>query len=203
MDLMVHRRAARSSTGAALLPLRRDDRRGDLRGPHRRRVPRRAARPCGVSLGGNQLLKYLGERGAAAWRGPARRVRPRRGRDLSCPTTWRAGRATSATGLSRIYERHFLRSLLRKVEQKMPSTRTSWTASGWPTCARSGSSTTCSPARCTASAARPTTTAGRARSTSSHGVRVPTLLLSAVDDPFLPASVLDEVRRDRRDESRA
>ena len=32
-----------------------------------------------------------------------------------------------------------------------------------------------------------------------HGVRVPTLLLSAADDPFLPRAVLDEVRAAARD----
>ena len=44
---------------------------------------------------------------------------------------------------------------------------------------------------------RTTTTRDRARSGSSIGLRVPTLLLSAIDDPFLPSDVLDEVRSDR------
>ena len=95
---------------------------------------------------------------------------------------------------ARVYERHFLRSLVRKVEAKLaaypdliaaerlPGVRTLYDFDDLMTGPVHGF-------------------AGAddyyARSSAIrflHGVRVPTLLLSAVDDPFLPATVLDEVR---------
>ena len=143
---------------------------------------------CGVSLGGNQLVKYLGERGA---RVPATL---RRAVAISVPYDLARGSRHIGRGFSRVYERHFLRSLVRKVETKLaafpdliaaerlPGVRTLYDFDDVLTGPVHGF-------------------AGAddyyARSSAIrflHGVRVPTLLLSAVDDPFLPAAVLDEVR---------
>ena len=142
----------------------------------------------GVSLGGNQLVKYLGERGE--------RVPPtlRRAVAISVPFDLARGSRHISQGFSRVYERHFLRSLVRKVEAKLaaypdliaaerlPGVRTLYDFDDLLTGPVHGF-------------------AGAddyyARSSAIrflHGVRVPTLLLSAVDDPFLPAAVLDEVR---------
>jgi predicted alpha/beta-fold hydrolase len=104
MDLMVHRscgpemnRARRlyhsgETTDAALFV-------GRVAAEH----PDAPLALCGVSLGGNQLVKYLGERGAAgapAADGPPDAVPPNvRGRvGVSVPTTWPAGRGTSGAG---------------------------------------------------------------------------------------------------------
>jgi hypothetical protein len=143
---------------------------------------------CGVSLGGNQLVKYLGERGA---RVPATL---RRAAAISVPYDLARGSRHISRGFARVYERHFLRSLVRKVETKLaafpdliaaerlPGVRTLYDFDDVLTGPVHGF-------------------AGAddyyARSSAIrflHGVRVPTLLLSAADDPFLPAAVLDEVR---------
>ena len=143
---------------------------------------------AGVSLGGNVLLKYLGERGA---------ISPRESRGaaaISVPFDLERGARYISTGFSRIYDRHFLRTLRQKALRK---------------------------ARALSRPVRPIRLE-RAQSiyefddavtapvhgfadahdyyarSSSLGwierIRRPTLLLSAIDDPFLPAAVLDEVR---------
>jgi len=148
---------------------------------------------CGVSLGGNVLLKYLGERGADVPR-PLRAVVT-----VSVPYDLARGARQIGRGFARVYEHNFLRSLRGKVAAKRAR---------FPDLADD-------------------TTLGRARSLWAfddvvtapvHGfrdaadyyarssslsflkdVRVPALLLSAVDDPFLPAAVLDDVRAAARD----
>lgn len=149
---------------------------------------------CGVSLGGNVLVKYLGE-----------------GRD-DVPATLRAACAVSvpydlergcrhiSRGFSVIYERSFLRSLRTKALAKrerfpdrfppvaeIASIRTLWEFDDRIT----------APLHGFADARDYYTRSSGKRFV--RGIRIPTLLLSAVDDPFLPADVLDEVRRDARD----
>jgi predicted alpha/beta-fold hydrolase len=143
---------------------------------------------AGVSLGGNQLVKFLGERGAE--------VPPnvRRAAAISVPYDLARGSRHISHGFSRVYERHFLRSLVRKVEAKrsvypdliaaerLPQVRTLYEFDDVFT----------GPVHGFTGADDYYT-----RSSALHflaGVRVPTLLLSAVDDPFLPAAVLDQVR---------
>lgn len=143
---------------------------------------------CGVSLGGNVLLKYLGER---AGRTPATL---RAAVAVSVPFDLERGSRHIAHGFSRVYERHFLQSLVRKVEAKlvhfpdlvererMGALRTLWDFDDVVT----------GPVHGFAGA-----TDYYTRSSSIHfldRIIVPTLLLSAVDDPFLPPVVLDEVR---------
>lgn len=143
---------------------------------------------AGVSLGGNVLLKLLGEGGAglpAAVRAAAA---------VSVPYDLGRGSRHLGRGFGRVYERHFLRSLRRKATAKLAD---------YPDL--------CSPERL--AAARTLLDFDDAVTAPVHGfasaddyydrssalrflhaVRVPTLLLSAADDPFLPAAVLDEVR---------
>jgi len=143
---------------------------------------------AGVSLGGNQLVKFLGERGAE--------VPPnvRRAAAISVPYDLARGSRHISHGFSRVYERHFLQSLRRKVERKLaahPDLVARDRLTGLRTLYDFDDVVT-GPVHGFVDAEDYYT-----RSSSKHyldGVRVPTLLLSAVDDPFLPADVLDEVR---------
>lgn len=156
---------------------------------------------CGVSLGGNQLVKYLGERGGvmdeeAAGAAPADDVPPnaRAAVAISVPYDLARGSRHIGRGLSRVYERHFLRSLVRKAELKLLAypdlvdrarlveLRTLWDFDDVLTAPLHGFRDAAD---------------YYGRSSAIHylrGVRIPTLLLSAADDPFLPAAVLDDVR---------
>ena len=157
----------------------------------RRLIADDPARPlfiAGVSLGGNVLLKWLGEQGDRA---PEQLLSAAA---VSVPFDLARGSRHLDRGFSRLYQAHFLRSLRRKALEK--STR-------FPGAIR------------TENILRPKTlydfddlvTAPvhgfrdaddyYARSSSLSylsRIRVRTLLLSARDDPFLPSEVLDEVR---------
>ncbi|HJU88684.1 MAG TPA: hydrolase [Gemmatimonadaceae bacterium] len=142
---------------------------------------------AGVSLGGNVLLKWLGERGE------------------NVPDTVIAAAAVSVPydlaksalhidrGFARIYQAHFLRSLRRKAEEKrrrfpdairaeaIARARSIWTFDDGVTAPIHGFRDA----------------ADYYAQSSSLGflskIRVRTLLLSAVDDPFLPPEVLQRV----------
>jgi predicted alpha/beta-fold hydrolase len=143
---------------------------------------------AGVSLGGNVLLKFLGERGTEL------PERVRAAAAVSVPFDLARGSRHIARGFSRVYERHFLRSLRRKALAKLErfpdlvdrgaltATRTLWDFDDRVT----------APVHGFADAAD-----YYARSSALawlDRVRLPTLLLSAADDPFLPREVLDDVR---------
>jgi predicted alpha/beta-fold hydrolase len=153
-----------------------------------REHPRAPLGLVGVSLGGNVLLKFLGERGAelpAEVRGAAA---------VSVPYDLARGSRHIAQGFSRVYEAHFLRSLRGKVQAKlerypdlvsaasMASVRTLYDFDDVVT----------APVHGFRDAEDYYTRSSAIRFIDR--VRVPTLLLSAVDDPFLPADVLDDVR---------
>jgi len=143
----------------------------------------------GVSLGGNVLLKWLGERGDDVPRQVGRAAA------ISTPFDLGAGARHLEHGLARIYSWHFVRTLKRKgiaaltrhpnlpVDRaRMDASRTFWEFDDSFTAPVHGFS-------------------GAAeyydRSSSIHylpKVKVPTLLLSAEDDPFLPPVVLERVR---------
>ncbi len=142
----------------------------------------------GYSLGGNVLLKWLGEHSES---GPAN---VRGAAAISVPFDLARGARHINRGFARVYEAHFLRSLKRKATAKLAR---------FPDLV--------DPARI--DAARSIYDFDDAVTAPVHGfagaddyyarssalrfltdIRVPTLLLSATDDPFLPAPVLDEVR---------
>jgi predicted alpha/beta-fold hydrolase len=102
---------------------------------------------AGVSLGGNVLLKYLGEQGDA--------LDPRivGAAAVSVPFDLGRGARWLGRGFGRVYEHY---------------TPTSPTSRASRACARCSSSTSSSPARCTASRAPTTTTRAAARCTSSR-----------------------------------
>jgi predicted alpha/beta-fold hydrolase len=146
----------------------------------RERFGGRALGAVGFSLGGNVLLKYLGEAGAASPIGAAVAI--------SVPYDLGAGAAALERGLmSRVYSAYFLRMLRRKVLAReaalgehidVPVTLRARTLRQFDEAATA-------PLHGFADADDYYT-----RSSSGPflpGIRVPTLLLHALDDPFLPA----------------
>jgi predicted alpha/beta-fold hydrolase len=143
---------------------------------------------AGVSLGGNVLLKFLGEKGedlpsqlqaAAA---------------ISVPFDLGRSSKRINRGLSRLYQRFFLNSLRRKAQEKalrFPDLAPASRIAGLQTLEDFDNVIT-GPLHGFQSAQD-----YYERSSSLpwlKGIRLNTLLLSAVDDPMLPPEVLDEVR---------
>lgn len=143
---------------------------------------------AGVSLGGNVLLKYLGEQGD--------RVSPRIRAAAAVSVPYDLGRAADHIdrGFAKVYQRSFINSLKTKAIAKLDT---------FPDL----------PARETIESIRTIREFDDSLTAPIHGfenaddyygrssslgwidrVRLPTLLLSAVDDPFLPPQVLDQVR---------
>lgn len=153
-----------------------------------RRYPSSPLLLAGASLGGNVLLKYLGEQG----RGIRQNVKGA----VAVSVPFDLGRASRhiGKGFARIYQRHFLRSLRRKAQTKIDR---------YPDML---------PREHVARAATlfdfddvfTAPVHGFAGADDYYGqssslrfidqISINTLLLSAADDPFLPAQVLDEVR---------
>jgi predicted alpha/beta-fold hydrolase len=141
----------------------------------------------GVSLGANVLLKWLGEQGDRA------DGRLRGAVAVSTPFDLARSCRRIDRGFSRVYQRHFLRSLRAKALAKIDrfpdiaerksvaAARTMWEFDDVFTSAAHGFRDASD---------------YYARSSSIgwlDSIRVPTLLLSARDDPFHPPEVLDEV----------
>ena len=157
----------------------------------RRLAAERPGRPLlcsGISLGGNVLLKWLGEQAAAV------PVEVRRAAAISTPFDLGAGSRYLEKGFSRLYAWHFLRSLKQKAaaallrhpalpvdRERLRLSRTFWEFDDVFT----------GPVHGFAGADDYYTRS------SSIGflpqIAVPTLLFSAVNDPFLPPVVLDRV----------
>ena len=139
---------------------------------------------CGISLGGNALLKYLGEQGEHAV--------VRKAAAISAPLDLAAAGRSLDAGLSReIYTRIFLRSLKRKTFEKLQQkiisvdprrlrqARTFWEFDDTVTAPLHGFQG-----------------ADDYWARSSSGpwlgrIRIPTLVLNARNDPFMPAEALD------------
>jgi predicted alpha/beta-fold hydrolase len=143
---------------------------------------------AGVSLGGNVLLKWLGERGNDV---PSSVVAAA---TISVPYDLARGSRHIDRGFARIYQAHFLRTLRRKAEAKsrrfpdrlrieaIRRARSLWEFDDVVTAPVHGFRDAADYYE---------------RSSSIRWIArvcVPTLLLSAADDPFLPRDVLDEVR---------
>ncbi|HEX7123636.1 MAG TPA: hydrolase [Gemmatimonadaceae bacterium] len=151
--------------------------------------PRAPLGLVGVSLGGNVVLKWLGERAGYLPAQVAAAVA------ISTPFDLARSARRIGQGFSRVYERHFLRSLRAKALAKIER---------FPDLAR----------REAVLAARTIWEFDDAYTAAVHGfrdaadyyaqsssirfldrIRVPTLLLSARDDPFHPPEVLSDVER--------
>ena len=143
---------------------------------------------AGVSLGGNVLLKYLGERGANVDR------RVVGAAAVSVPFDLGRGSRWIGRGFGKVYEHYFLDSLKRKTREKArlhPDIADLARLERVTTLLEFDDLVT-GPLHGFESADDYYT-----RSSSLHylhEIRRPTLLLSAIDDPFLPREVLDEVR---------
>lgn len=142
---------------------------------------------AGFSLGGNVLLKWLGEHGDDL----APEVRAAAA--VSVPFDLERGSRFIERGFSRVYGRHFLRTLRAKARTKLESDPGLYDARALEE-ARTlfdFDDAVTAPVHGFASAT------DYYRRSSSLGflasIRRPTLLLSAYDDPFLPRAVLDQV----------
>lgn len=148
---------------------------------------------AGVSLGGNVLLKYLGERGRSV---PAQIVGAAA---VSVPFDLERGARHISRGFSRIYDRHFLRTLRQKAFAKLERFPDLFDRTELE---RAESIYEFDDA-VTAPVHGFVDAHDYYAKSSSLGwigrIRTPTLLLSAIDDPFLPSVVLDEVRAIARD----
>jgi predicted alpha/beta-fold hydrolase len=144
---------------------------------------------CGVSLGGNVLTKLVGD--------PSLPLPPnlRAAAGVSVPFDLARGSRFISTGMSRMYEQWFLRTLRVKALEKasrypelfpephvIAGIRTLWDFDNLIT----------GPLHGFADATDYYTKSSAIRFV--RHARIPLLLLSAADDPFLPADVLDDVR---------
>jgi predicted alpha/beta-fold hydrolase len=143
---------------------------------------------AGVSLGGNVLLKYLGELGENA---PPRLIAAGA---VSVPFDLERGSRFISEGFSRVYDRHFLRSLRRKANQKLVRYPDLFDpeALGKARTIYDFDDVVTAPVHGFENAHDYYNRSSSLRWLSR--IRRPALLLSAIDDPFLPAAVLEEVR---------
>jgi hypothetical protein len=139
---------------------------------------------AGVSLGGNVLMKWLGERGDAVDR------RIRAAAAVSTPFDLEAGSRFLSRGFARVYDRSFLESLRRKALAKLsryPNLFDRASLERARTVYEFDDAVT-GPVHGFASAHDYYEKSSSLRFLSA--IRVPTLLLSSADDPFLPREVL-------------
>ncbi len=157
----------------------------------RERFPDRPIGAVGVSLGGNVLLKYLGEEGRGAGVGAdGSGVIPMAAAAISVPYDLSAGADYLERGFARVYVGRLLRSLKAKVRARVDelgslldvprslASRTFWEFDDAAT----------APLHGFASAKE-----YYQRSSSNQflaDITIPTRLIHAADDPFLPATAL-------------
>ena len=143
---------------------------------------------AGVSLGGNVLLKYLGERGVAV----AAQIKAAAA--VSVPFDLARASNHINRGFARIYQRHFIKSLKQKALKKLerfPDLIATDRVTRIGTMYEFDDAVT--------APIHGFRDADDYYSSSSSlawidQISIPTLLLSATDDPFLPKAVLDDVR---------
>jgi len=151
----------------------------------RKRFPTRPLMAIGFSLGGNVLLKFLGEQGAKNAPPLSATVAISVPYDLSAGAT-----ALERGGMASVYSDYFLRSLLAKVraKQEVLAKILDMNAVLASTTIRQFDVTATAKLNGFADAE------DYYRKSSSNrfveSVRVPTLLIHSRDDPFLPASAL-------------
>jgi hypothetical protein len=153
----------------------------------RRRYPGAPLAAVGYSLGGNALLKYLGETGPHAGLAAAVAV--------SVPYLLAEGARRLDTGLSRLYQRYLLRSLRRKVAAKFRGRERAVLGIGPADLERLTDFRTFDDAVTARLHGFRDVRDYYTRSSSRQylgRIRVPTLLLHARDDPFMTPAVLPE-----------
>jgi predicted alpha/beta-fold hydrolase len=152
----------------------------------RERFPGRRLGAVGFSLGGNVLLKLLGECGGGGWEGLA----PDAAVAISVPFDLSAGIATLEQGLGPIYQHYFLRKLRRKVRAKRTILHGHVDVGALLAVRKLRDFDDLATAPLHGFAG----SADYYRRASSKpfldAIRVPTLLIHAADDPFLPSSAM-------------
>lgn len=153
-----------------------------------REEPDRPVVMVGVSLGGNVLLRLLAEEGENP---PARLVAAAA---ISVPFDLARSARHIQRGFARVYQRHFVRSLKRKALAKLKLFETHFNRDAIVRAATlyDFDDSVTAPLHGFADAEDYYT-----RSSSLpvlDRIRIPTILLSAEDDPFLPPEVLEDVR---------
>ncbi|MEP6904496.1 MAG: hydrolase [Gemmatimonadales bacterium] len=147
---------------------------------------------AGVSLGGNVLLKYLGEQGSEL----ASQVKAAAA--ISVPFDLARSSKHINQGFAQVYQRHFLKSLRQKALGKLerfPDLIPRDRLAAMRTIADFDNVVT-APLHGFQDAAD---YYSRSSSIGWIGrISIPTLLLSAADDPFLPPAVLDRVRAEAK-----
>ncbi len=150
---------------------------------------------AGVSLGGNVLLKYLGERGESV---DSRVVAAAA---ISVPYDLARGAAYINRGFSKVYQRYFLDTLKRKAIEK----QSRYPDLPKPDVVREFRTLQDFDDAVTAPIHGFSSALDYYQQSSSIGflarIRIDTLLLNARDDPFLPSDVLDEVSMISRNNS--
>ena len=153
-----------------------------------REFPASALGLAGVSLGGNVLLKFLGEKGSDL------PPQVKAAAAISVPFDLSRSARRINRGLSRLYQQFFLNSLRRKAQQKaerFPDLAPASGIAGLRTLEEFDNLIT-GPLHGFKDAQD-----YYERSSSLgwlKGIKLNTLLLSAIDDPMLPPEVLDEAR---------
>ena len=142
----------------------------------------------GFSLGGNVLLKWLGEQGDALC------PQVRAAAAVSVPFDLEGGARRIERGFSRVYTRHFLRTLKAKARNKLDHYPGLFSAAALEraTSLYDFDDAVTAPVHGFRDAHD-----YYSRSSSLQfldSIRIPTLLISAADDPFLPPQILDAVR---------
>lgn len=143
---------------------------------------------AGVSLGGNVLLKWLGEQGADRPRQVAAAAA------ISVPYDLARGARYIDRGFSRLYQAHFLRTLRRKAHAKRLHFPDHFHAAAIDRARSLYEFDDAVTARIHGFRDADDYYAQSSSIRYLDRIRTPTLLLSAADDPFLPPEVLDEVR---------
>jgi predicted alpha/beta-fold hydrolase len=143
---------------------------------------------AGVSLGGNVLLKYLGERGRTL---PAQ---IKAAAAVSVPYDLERSCRHISRGFSKVYDRHFLRTLRQKAVTKLAAHPDLFDRGALDRAASIYDFDDAVTARVHGFADAHDYYSRSSSLGFLATVARPTLLLSAVDDPFLPPAVLDEVR---------
>lgn len=144
----------------------------------------------GVSLGGNVLLKWLGEQGQNL---PGNL---RRAAAVSVPFDLGAGSKWLEYGFRKVYQRHFVRSLKRKAERVLdrhPNLPVSRGKVRRSTTLWEFDDVFTSPVHGFSGAEDYYSRSSSLQYLSQ--VQLPTLLLSAEDDPFVPPVVLERARQ--------
>ena len=151
------------------------------------RQPKRPLTAAGFSMGGNVLLKYLGERGVATPLSAAVAV--------SVPFDLAAAAERLAQGFSRVYQSHLIGHLKARMRAKLrihPHLPFSARELARVRSFREYDDWVTAPLHGFAGADEYYATSSSARFVGA--VKQPTLVLHARDDPFLPASAVPQAR---------